>query len=147
MDLTVVGNVLDDLGSAVIVGELLIEVDFIADPEPDQHSDGHADGEADDVDEGMGFVFAEAAEGDGEIVSEHFFGFSSSVDLLLRGLPLRVLPLRVLLRIGCRSDYLLIIRGLGFFDEGEVYGSGQWVYGYASLAKRFPGGETPRAGR
>ena len=60
-----------DFGDATMVAMIVIEGEFVGDPEADEEGECHAHGEAEDIDEGVGAVFQEVANGDGEIIFKH----------------------------------------------------------------------------
>ncbi len=54
-----------------MVRGVVVEAEFVLDPEPDEEGDGHAGGEAGDIDKAIAFLFDEVAPGKAEIVFYH----------------------------------------------------------------------------
>ena len=58
----------------LVVGVVVVEGEFVGDPEADDEGDGHTGGEAGDVDDGGRFTLGQVAPGDAEVIFEHSNG-------------------------------------------------------------------------
>jgi len=77
--------VLQDGSDTRMIGEGLVEGDFVVDPKADEDGHGHSDGEAADVDGGGKPVPEQVTQGDPEIILKHGDGFA-----VLSGMPVRL---------------------------------------------------------
>ena len=65
----------DDAMNTVGFAVVAVIAEFVLEIEEDQRAAREADCETDDVDEGVGFVACEVADGDGDVVFEHLRTF------------------------------------------------------------------------
>jgi hypothetical protein len=58
-----------------VIRGIVIEADFVGDPEADQQGDGHAGAKPNDINDGIDLILRQVAPGDEEIIFEHGFYF------------------------------------------------------------------------
>jgi hypothetical protein len=69
--LTVVGNILNDLTNALVVGEIFLVRQFVAHPQCNDDGDGNPDGETEDVERSMHLVLDHIAKRSDKVTPVH----------------------------------------------------------------------------